>query len=43
MVASATNRANFSDLSATGNLVSNDVNMTAAKEVSYVGGLPVFS
>ncbi len=41
MVASATNRANFSDLSATGNLVSNDVNMTAAKEVSYVGSTSV--
>lgn len=42
MVASATNRANFSDLSATGNLVSNDVNMTAAKEVTYVGSTSVF-
>ena len=41
MVASATNRANFSDLSATGNLVSNDVNMTAAKEVTYVGSTSV--
>jgi hypothetical protein len=42
MIASATNRANFSDLSASGNLVSNDVNMTAAKEVSYVGSTSVF-
>jgi len=42
MIASATNRANFSDLSATGNLVSNDVNMTAAKEVTYVGSTSVF-
>lgn len=42
MVMSATNKANFSDLSATGNLVSNDVNMTAAKEVSYVGSTSVF-
>jgi hypothetical protein len=42
MIASATNRANFSDLSATGNLVSNDVNMTAAKEVAYVGSTSVF-
>lgn len=42
MVCSATNRANFSDLSASGNLVSNDVNMTAAKEVTYVGSTSVF-
>jgi hypothetical protein len=42
MLASATNRANFSDLSASGNLVSNDVNMTAAKEVSYVGSTSIF-
>jgi hypothetical protein len=42
MVASATNRANFSDLSASGNLVSNDVNMTKAKEVTYVGSTSVF-
>ena len=42
MLASATNRANFSDLSASGNLVSNDVNMTAAKEVAYVGSTSVF-
>lgn len=41
MVMSATNKANFSDLSATGNLVSNDVNMTAAKEVTYVGSTSV--
>ena len=37
MLMSATNKANFSDLAASGNLVSNDVNMTAAKEVTYVG------
>ena len=42
MVMSATNRANFSNLSASGNLVSNDVNMTAAKEVAYVGSTSVF-
>ena len=42
MVMSATNKANFSDLSASGNLVSNDVNMTAAKEVAYVGSTSVF-
>jgi hypothetical protein len=42
MVSSATNRANFSDLSASGNLVSNDVNMTAAKEITYVGSTSVF-
>ena len=42
MIASAANRANFSDLSASGNLVSNDVNMTAAKEVTYVGSTSVF-
>ena len=42
MLASATNRANFSDLSASGNLVSNDVNMTQAKEVAYVGSTSVF-
>ena len=42
MLSSATNRANFSDLSASGNLVSNDVNMTAAKEVAYVGSTSVF-
>lgn len=41
-IMSASNRANFSDLSATGNLVSNDVNMTAAKEVTYVGSTSVF-
>ena len=42
MISSATNRANFSDLSASGNLVSNDVNMTKAKEVTYVGSTSVF-
>ena len=42
MLCSATNRANFSDLSASGNVVSNDVNMTAAKEVAYVGSTSVF-
>ena len=42
MATSAANRANFSDLSASGNLVSNDVNMTAAKEVTYVGSTSVF-
>jgi len=42
MLSSAANRANFSDLSASGNLVSNDVNMTAAKEVTYVGSTSVF-
>ena len=41
MVMSATNKANF-DLAASGNLVSNDVNMTAAKEVTYVGSTSVF-
>lgn len=41
-VMSAQNRANFSDLSASGNLVSNDVNMTAAKQVTYVGSTSVF-
>ena len=42
LVASATNRANFSDLSASGNLVSNDVNMTQAKATTYVGSTSVF-
>ena len=42
MACSAANRANFSDLSASGNLVSNDVNMTQAKEVTYVGSTSVF-
>ena len=42
MSCSAANRANFSDLSASGNLVSNDVNMTQAKEVTYVGSTSVF-
>jgi hypothetical protein len=42
LVGSAQNRANFSDLSATGNLVSNDVNMTAAKATTYVGSTSVY-
>lgn len=42
MIMSPTNKANFSDLSASGNLVSNDVNMTAAKEVTYVGSTSIF-
>ena len=42
MLMSATNKANFSDLAASGNLVSNDVNMTAANEVTYVGSTSVF-
>ena len=42
MCCSATNRANFSDLSASGNLVSNDVNMTQAKATTYVGSTSVF-
>ena len=42
MVASATNRANFSDLSASSNLVNNQVNMTQAKEATYVGSTSVF-
>jgi hypothetical protein len=42
LVASASNRANFSDLSASGNLVSNDVNMTQAKATTYVGSTSVF-
>ena len=42
LVASATNRANFSDLAATGNLVSNDVNMTQAKAVTYSGSASVY-
>jgi len=41
LLASATNRANVSDLAATGNLVSNDVNMTAAKATTYVGSVSV--
>lgn len=41
LLASATNRANLSDLSATGNLVSNDVNMTAAKAPTYVSSVSV--
>ena len=42
MVCSATNRANFSDLTASSNLVNNQVNMTQAKEVTYVGSTSVF-
>lgn len=41
LLASATNRANVSDLAASGNLVSNDVNMTAAKATTYVGSVSV--
>ncbi len=42
LVASATNRANFSNLTASSNLVNNQVNMTQAKEVTYVGSTSVF-
>jgi hypothetical protein len=42
LIGSAQNRANFSDLSASGNLVSNDVNMTAAKATTYVGSTSVY-
>jgi hypothetical protein len=42
MVTSATNRANFSNLTASSNLVNNQVNMTQAKEVTYVGSTSVF-
>ena len=42
MVCSATNRANFSNLTASSNLVNNQVNMTQAKEVTYVGSTSVF-
>jgi hypothetical protein len=42
MVTSAANRAVFSDLSASSNLVSNQVNMTKAKEVTYVGSTSVY-
>ena len=42
LIGSAQNRANFSDLSATGNLVSNDVNMTQAKATTYVGSTSVY-
>jgi hypothetical protein len=42
LIGSAQNRANFSDLSATGNLVNNDVNMTAAKATTYVGSTSVY-
>ena len=44
MIMSPTNKANFSDLSAaaTNNVVSNQVNMTAAKEVTFIGSTSVF-
>lgn len=42
MVMSATNRANFSDLTVSNNLVQNQVNMTAAKETTYVGSTSVY-
>ena len=42
LVASGTNRSNFSSLSASGNLVSNDVNMTAAKATTYVSSTSVY-
>lgn len=42
MVTSAANRAVFSDLSASSNLVTNQVNMTKAKETTYVGSTSVF-
>lgn len=42
MVTSATNRANFSNLTSASNLVNNQVNMTQAKEVTYVGSTSVF-
>ena len=42
LIASATNRANFSNLTASSNLVNNQVNMTQAKEVTYVGSTSVF-
>lgn len=42
LVASATNRANFSNLTTASNLVNNQVNMTQAKEVTYVGSTSVF-
>jgi len=41
LVCSATNRTVLSDLAASGNLVSNDVNMTAAKATSYVSSVSV--
>jgi len=41
MLASAVNRANVSDLAASGNLVSNDVNMTQAKATTWVGSVSV--
>jgi len=42
MVMSATNRANFSSLTVSNNLVQNQVNMTAAKETTYVGSTSVY-
>ena len=42
LIASATNRANFSNLTTSSNLVNNQVNMTQAKEVTYVGSTSVF-
>jgi hypothetical protein len=44
MVMSAANKANFSDLSAaaTNNVVSNQVNMTQAKEVTFIGSTSIF-
>ncbi len=42
MVMSATNRANFSNLTVSNNLVQNQVNMTAAKETTFVGSTSVF-
>ena len=41
LLTSAGNRANVSDLAATGNLVSNDVNHTAAKATTWVGSVSV--
>ena len=42
MVMSATNRANFSNLTVSNNLVQNQVNMTAAKETTYVGSTSIY-
>ena len=42
MCMSATNRANFSNLTVSNNLVQNQVNMTAAKETTYVGSTSVY-
>ena len=42
MIMSATNRANFSNLTVSNNLVQNQVNMTAAKETTYVGSTSVY-